>query len=252
METSKHNKYLNFAASILGMPLWIKEVIYIQLRKDLNLLITEDFLDSIENRDIFQLIVPKLTYKGKKEVENREKNLSQQVYKFLEEVTKEYKIVEMVINNFWTLEECAKYYVECIENELINKPSSPRLLACAQYLSGKIRLGEYFTRTEKITLDQLNEALIQQQQIQDSTGDKIGIAVVLMNKGFVTEKDIQSLLKIKDESKKRFIFNLRLDTFEAANLAKTNDTALQEQLTQILKENKILKEQLRKILNIKK
>lgn len=248
-----NNRYLNFSDSILGLPLWIKEVIYLQLEDDLEALITEDFLESIENKDIFQLESPKLTYKGKKELESRDKGFSQQLYKFLGEVLKGYKIIELVINNFWTLEECAKFYVESVENELITMPESIRLLGTAQYLSGAIRLGEFLVRTEKISIDELNEALNQQQHIIESTGDRIGIASVLMNKDYVSEKDVQAILKIKDEAKKRFIFNFKLDSFESSTASNDGDMiVVKEQNSKLLKENKLLKDQLRKILNISK
>ncbi|MFA6989951.1 MAG: hypothetical protein WC197_07765 [Candidatus Gastranaerophilaceae bacterium] len=253
METqNKNNKYLNFSSNILCMPLWIKEVIYLQLKKNLDDLITEDFLDDVENREIFQLVIPKLTYKGKKELENREKKYLPQIYRFLEETEKDYKIIEMLINNFWTLEECSKYYTDCIENELINKPNSTKIIGSAQFLSGKIRIGEYFVRTDKISIDQLNEALKHQIKTLETTGNRIQIATILKEKGFILEQDFNAILKIKEESKKRFIFNFKLDSFQSSTETTDKDmmTTLQEQNTKLLQENKILKEQLRKILNL--
>lgn len=253
MNTQKTNNFNDFYSKFKDLPLWIREVVFIHLKKDLCEQITESYLNVIDEEDVFQLYIPKLTYKGKKELETREKNYPAPIYKFLTDATKEQPIIEIVINNFWTLEECSRYFTDCVDAELLLKPKSNIILGTVQYLSSKIRLGEYFTRIEKITIDQLNEGLKQQQQIQDSTGDKVGIAGVLMNMGFVTEQDIQAILKIKDESKKRFIFNMKIDSFESSSSTTDDDLiSLKETNTRLLRENKILKDQLRKILNIKK
>jgi hypothetical protein len=250
-QNKNNNKYLNFSSNILNMPLWIKEVLYLQLKKDLDALIPEDFWNDLENHEIFQLVISKLTYKGEKELENREKQYLPQVYKFLDEINKGYKIIEILINNFWTLEECAKYYTDCLKEELISKPSSTKIIRLAQFLAGQIRIGEYFVRIEKISIDELDEALKHQTHLLETTGERIGIATILTDKGVILEKEAKALLKIKEESKKRFIFNLKLDSFQSNTETSDNDIIkLQEQNSKLLQENKVLKEQLRKILNI--
>ena len=252
---NKENKFKDFVNKTIDFPLWIKQVLFLALRDNLEGTVTKSFLNIMAKENTFQFFIPKLTFKGKKELETREHNLDINTYKFLSAAVNEISITEITIGNFWTLEECAKCFTDALDLEYIHKPANDILTGTAYYISGKIRLGEYFTRIGRLTIDQLDEALRAQKQISESTGDRIGIAGVMLNLGFVSEKDIQSILHVKDESKKRFIFDMTIPGVSAPGSSSDEQDGLSNtmlELEKLRKENKILKEQLRKILNIGK
>jgi len=250
---SADNKFTGFISKIFELPLWIKQVIYLKLKGHLEKSGTKYYLDIMTEDNIFQLYKPQLTFRGRKELETHSKGLDPNLYKFLASLDSNKNIIEITISNFWTLEECAKYFTDALDEEFILKPECNIINGMAYYLSGKIRLGEYFTRIGKINIHQLDEALRAQKQIQETTGDKLGIAGIMMNLGLVSEEDIQSILLIKEESKKRFLLTISIDSFQQKSSSSEEGLGeMQKELARLKNENKLLKEQLRKILNIKR
>jgi len=135
-----------------------------------------------------------------------------------------------------------------IKKELIAMPASTKMVELVRYMSGKTRIGEYFLRTNQISLEELETVLEQQEKIKKATNEQVGSATVLVNMGFVPEGEIKAVLRYKEESRKRFTMDAlisdgNIGTLEdASSLKSTNE--------RLLKENKILKLQLRKLLNL--
>ncbi|ETO18367.1 hypothetical protein RFI_18907 [Reticulomyxa filosa] len=115
-------------------------------------------------------------------------------------------MIEIAMNNFWTMEEVAKYFMLCLEQDYVKQPESVFVYAMAGFMAGKFRTGEYFKRSGKIDVDQLERAIVKQKQTMNENKPKM-IAEIMIEMGLVTEKDTASLLLIKDESKKRFILD---------------------------------------------
>lgn len=250
-QNTENNKFLGFIEKIEQLPLWIKEVTYVQIHDSLHKSVTQIYMDMLNKKKMFQYYEPILTFKGKQEIENREKGFHLNIYKFLECVQKGQNIIEITINNFWTLEETAIYFTDCLSADLVSHVDSKLVETTAMYLSGKIRLGEYFVRLDKITITQLDEALRSQKQIETSTGDKIGIASVFVNLGLLSNKDIQAILLIKDEAKKRYLIDTHFNNFNpTAENSSVDSEILKKQVAKLQHDNKILKDQLRKILNL--
>jgi len=134
-----------------------------------------------------------------------------------------------------------------LEKEFIANPSSNKMIEIVRYMAGKTRIGEYFLRTNQITVEQLENVLSQQERIKQATGEQVGTATVLVNMGFVPESEIKAILRYKEESRKRFI----LDGFVTSEMSVGEDVAsLKTTNDRLLKENKLLKLQLRKLLNL--
>ena len=78
------------------------------------------------------------------------------------------------------------------------------------------------------------------------------IADVMIELGYITEKDVKIILLFKDESKKRFIMSLGLASLKMDNPATVSQVYqnMQKELKRLEQENRILKARLKKLLNI--
>lgn len=192
-----------FTDKISAFPLWIKEVMYKELHANLSMFLSD--VTRISNTNaLFQYEKPQLTYLGKEEIQRRTMFTNMNNYVFLNAIRNKQNILEIALNNTWTLAETAKIYVECLEKQLVSKPTTVQNEALAYYLSGNIRVGEYLKRVGIITIDQLDKAIRTQKEAQEN-GNKIGMASVCIELGFISQSDINEVLLIKEESSKRFL-----------------------------------------------
>ncbi len=242
------NKFSQFMSDLLLMPIWIKQLMYVYLRYKLEEELTPQYLNSYEIEDIFQLHKSILTYKGKKELETKASGLTSNYYLFLQDSMDGLTIAELTIKNGWNLFEVSNIFIDCLEKEYIAMPQSVKMVEIVRYMSGKIRIGEYFLRTGQITIEQLETVLEQQEKIKKATNEQVGSATVLVNMGFVPESEIKAVLRYKEESRKRFLME-NLNFTNDINSAEDN-ASLKSTNEKLLKENKILKLQLRKLLNL--
>lgn len=207
----KRHIFLSFLTKVLEMPLWVKEILYVELKKNVeeNNILLLDEKGNIEKESLYQNYLPTLTYVGKKELANHAEGHPENVYKFLEYSQSGANILQTTINNFWTLEETAVVNVICLEKQYVTPPASLVAKTMLVYLSGRIRFGEYFKRLGRINVDQLETALRKQKELENQ-GQKVGIASVMINLGYITDEESKTVLHLKDESKKRFIFDPEL------------------------------------------
>ena len=153
--------------------------------------------------------------------------------------------MEVALNNFWTLEEVCKYFMTAVDADLIKAPIPVKIIAMAGFMSGRFRTGEYFKRVGKINVDQLEMTIRKQKELTDQ-GVKSKIAQVMIDLGYITEKDTKSLITIKDEAKKRFI----LDSSIIPEGVTANDSKYLAQIDELKKQNLILKAKLTKLLSM--
>lgn len=256
---AKKNLFLSFWDKFLTLPLWVKEVLYLNLQEDL---LNYSFgLQYLDKNDIYQYYKPALTYLGKKELASRDSNLHPDIYKFMDSASQDLNIIEITLNNYWTLEETAKFNLECIDKEFVIPPSTKNSKAMALYLAGKIRIGEYFKRIDKIDVDQLDVAIRKQKELENA-GQKKGMATVMIDLGYITEQDTKTVLYIKDEGKKRFIFNTDIisksttqasapeNIANAAPIGANSSNANNAVVEKLLRENTLLKNKLKAIINV--
>jgi len=240
----KKNLLNNFIVKIKEFPLWIKQVIFFYLWKDLKSMVSDDFLFQ-EESDLLHIYVPELSYVGKTELSERSKGLEQNVYTFLESVEEGMSIMECALNHFWTLEETCKYFLAAVDIDCIKAPIPVAILAMSGFMSGRYRTGEYFKRVGKINVDQLEQTIRRQKELANQ-GQQVRIAQVMIDLGFITSKDTESLMVIKEESKKRFI----LDSSIIPNGATSNDNKFVQEIEELKKQNAVLKAKLAKLLSM--
>lgn len=242
-----NNNILNsFIAKITCFPLSVKQVILLCLYKDLQKTLSDQFVVNPDKDSMVYLYEPILSYVGKSELEERVKGFEPNVYRFMECLDKNMSIIEITLNNFWTIEETCKYFMTALNADCIKTPIPTKILAMAGFIAGLFRTGEYFKRAGKINVDQL-EMTIRRQKELTAQGQKIKIAQVMVDLGYITDKDTQSLIFIKEESRKRFI----LDNSIIPNSAVQNDnSAYLKEIDDLKQQNTKLKAQLTKLLAI--
>ncbi len=234
-----------FLDKLLAFPLWVKQIIYLRLYQNLESYLSEDFI-STEEADIFHLYVPVISFAGRTELSERQGGLDNNIYNFLANVDSGLNILEISMNNFWTMEEVAKYFIFCLDQNYIKNPTSVLVHSMGGFIAGKFRTGEYFKRVGKIDIDQLEKTIIKQKEYE-ANGTPMKIAEIMISLGFITEKDTSSLLIIKEESKKRFILDSGIVPIEASQGA--NDLKFyQDEVAKLTEQNKLLKDRLTKIL----
>ena len=208
MSNSSQNTFKAFIQEIFTLPVWIKQIIYIELKEQLENSSMKNCIDIAKKDNCLQLYIPKLTYTGKKELVHNTKKLSENANIFLECVSQNISIMEISIKNNWNLCECSSYFLETIEADLVMKPSSTFVKGTALYMSGKIRLGEYFVKINRITIEQLDEALRKQKQLEASLGDRPGLAEIFVNLNFLSKADTEGILLLKEDCGKYYKSNL--------------------------------------------
>ena len=245
MESILKKNILNaFIEKLKAFPLWIKQVIFLYLYKDLREATSDDFIETKEE-DMLNLFVPTLSYVGRTELEERAKGFEPNLYTFLECVESEMSLLEIALNNFWTLEETCKHFLVAVDADLIKAPIPPKIIAMAGFMAGRYRTGEYFKRVGKINVDQLELTIRRQKELTDQ-GQKAKIAQVMIDLGFVTEKDTHALMIIKEEARKRFI----LDASIIPEGVTGNDSKYVAEIEELKKQNAVLKAKLAKLLSM--
>ena len=239
------NIFKLFLNKFLAYPLWIKQVVYYRLWQNMQ----ENGCDKyiIENAGgLFALHVPTLTFKGKQELWDKKCGLDSNIYNFLKFSHNGYTILESSLNLFMSIEELAKLFIFCREQNLIEKPEAPEAYAMAGFISGKLMTGEYFILNGTVTVEQIQEVL-DEQSIKNSNGNHILIGNMLVKKGFVPEETIKTLFKLKADAKKRFVIN---PEFLPENNGNTKPVSAYEKEIKTLKEeNQALKKTMAKIVN---
>lgn len=238
----KNNIYNKFINKILEFPLWVRQILYLNLAKDMQNNFCERFLQN--NNDIFVTYTPTLTYKGQNELSNKTCGFDCNLYNFLQYCLDGCNLVEISANTFLSLEEITKIFEFCLEQEFVEKPKSNDLCAIVNYLSGKLRLGEYLQRVGLLNEQQLTEAIrILNNQSEQKFGE------ILIKNNYVKYEDLKAILILKSEAQKRFI--LDCNNIPEANLGCIDENQkFQNEISILKEENKKLKKRMENLLEL--
>ncbi len=241
-----------FIQNIKNLPIWVKQVIAKEIMEDLTSKIDE-FKELVQDSDLFQYMIPKLTFKGKQELTERSMRLSEGYYAFLQDSLEGDTIFEMTLKNNWTLADTAKIFIRLIELEFVQVENyaTNKKIAIAMFVAGKIKTGEFLKRIGKIDVQQLEQAIRYQKELNDE-GRHIKMASILIKMGFITDKGLDSLLLLKDEARKRLSTISSLTSVDYAKTGSENEQfiRLQREIARLENENIIMKKRLKKLLNI--
>jgi len=240
----KNNIYNKFINKILDFPLWIKQILYLQLAKDMQSNFCEKILKN--NNNIFVTYSPILTYKGQKELTDKSCGFDSNLYNFLQSCLDGCNLVEISANTFLSLEEVTKIFEFCLEQEFIEKPKENDLFAIIRYLSGKLRLGEYLQQIGMLNEQQLTETInLAKNQNEQKFGE------ILIKNNYVKPEDLKAILILKSEAQKRFV--LDCNNLPEADLKCIDENQkIQNEISKLKDENKKLKNKMDNLLELLK
>lgn len=236
--------YLDFMEKMLAFPLWIKQTIFLGLSKDLNTYLSNEFLD-VEEGELFHIYKPELSELGKNELLTKESKFDESIYSFLNCCSKGMSLIEIAIENNFTMEEVSKAFTFCKTSGFFSKDVPKLVAAIAGFIAGKYRTGEYFIRAGKMTIEQLDEVLNKQQEM-NSSGKHVFIAELMIQMGFVRDLDVKSIIFMKEEAQKRF--SLNADEVPSISMERENYNIRVEN-TRLKEENEILTQKLNALLS---
>ncbi len=232
------------------LPLWVKQVLYVKLKEDMQKHNCVEFLDKSSDK-LLALYSPLLTYAGKDELLKKNAGLDANIYTFLKLCSADYTILDISLNMFLTMEETSKYFMFCIEQGYVERPESNEIYAMAGFISGKFKTGEYFQSNKTLSMMQVQEGLSEQKKIDSYGGKHLKFLEVLDTIGLLKEDDYKIIFLLQEEAKKRFVidYNLVPDAERGYNSEHEKESAEVEALKE---ENKKLKEKLVQLLHLVK
>lgn len=235
--------FINYMEKMLAFPLWIKQTIFLKLSRDLNTYLSNEFLD-VHQGELFHTYRPSLSDAGQNELLTKDSKYDELIYSFMNCCSKGMSLVEIAIENNLTMEEVAKAFMFCKTSGLFSNKVPSSVSAIAGFIAGKYRTGEYFIRTGKMTIEQLDSVLNKQQEMNDA-GKHVFIAELMIQMGFVDDKDVKSIIFMKEEAGKRF--SLNPDDIPTIALEQEKFDIRVEN-TRLKEENEILREKINAIL----
>ncbi len=235
--------FIDFMERMLCFPLWIKQTIFLNLSNDLMNYLSDEFLD-VQDDELFHIYKPTLSKLGLLELKTKESKYDKSIYSFLNSCAKGMSLVEIAIESNFTLEEVSKAFMFCKTSGFFSKETPNLISATAGFIACKYRTGEYFIRAGKLTIEQLEEVLQKQQEINES-GKHVFIAELMVQMGFVKEKDVKSIIFMKEEAGKRF----SLDPDDIPTIAMEKEKYdIRVENTRLKEENEILRQKINAIL----
>ena len=235
--------FVAFMEKLLSFPLWIKQAIFLELSKDLNTYLTNEFLD-VQEGELFHVYKPTLSDLGQNELLTKESNYDDSIYSFMNCCAKGMSLIEIAIENSFTMEEVSKAFTFCKTSGFFSKEVPNLVAAIAGFIASKYRTGEYFIRAGKMTIEQLDEVLNKQQEMNEA-GKHVFIAELMVQMGFVRELDVKSIIFMKEEAGKRF--SLDPEEVPSLTLEKENyDIRVENE--KLKEENEILKQKMDALL----
>ena len=235
--------YVGFMEKMLAFPLWVKQTIFIDLSKDLTKYLSNEFMD-VQEGELFHVYKPELSNLGQNELLNKESKFDESIYSFLNCCAKGMNLIEIAIENNFTMEEVCKAFTFCKTSGFFSKDVPKLVSAIAGFIAGKYRTGEYFIRAGKMTIEQLDQVLNKHQDMKDE-GKHVFIAELMVQLGFVRELDVKSIIFMKEEAGKRFSLNAD----EVPSLSMEREAYdIRVENTRLKEENEILREKMDSLL----
>jgi hypothetical protein len=236
--------FIGFMERILEFPLWIKQTIFLNLSKDLTKYLSNEFLD-VKEGELFHIYKPELSDLGQNELLTKDSKFDESIYSFLNCCSKGMSLIEISIENNFTMEEVSKAFTFCKTSGFFSSKVPPLVAAIAGFIAGNYRTGEYFIRAGKMTIEQLDKVLDKQKEMNES-GKHVFIAELMVQMGFVRDLDVKSIIFMKEEAGKRFSLNPE----EVPNISLEKETYdIRVENTRLKEENEILRQKIDAILN---
>ncbi len=192
----------------------------------------------------FATFRPILSDKGKCELNTKQSGFDSNIYNIFEYCDNGSSISDITLNTYLSMEEVANYFLFAVDEGYIQIPDNSQILNIAGFLAGKFRTGEYFMQDGIISEQQLDDAVLNYEHRAKKHDKKFGQSLIEL--GLISQKQLDILLSIKEEAKKRFI----LDHNEVPKITESKD--YETIIRNLRNENQQLKERLNELLGGKK
>ncbi|XVJ51640.1 MAG: hypothetical protein HEQ32_06020 [Vampirovibrio sp.] len=186
------------------LPLWVQQVIYADLKRNLDKDAVSSPLSEIKRRDFLQLWVPILNTEGQEAFRSIASDSKEDTHLLLTSFQLNDNIAMLCARYTWSLQYACQLIVQVLRRNWIHRPESKVLEASIRFLGDEIRLGEYLVYLGLVDREQMELALQTQNYIESTMGERSKIADILIRLGLITIEDVGSILFLKEESRKPF------------------------------------------------
>ena len=128
--------FVGFTEKLMGFPLWIKQAIFLSLSNDLNTYLSSEFLD-VKEDELFHIYKPTLSELGQNELLTKENKFDESIYSFLNCCAKGMSLIEIAIENSFTMEEVSKAFTFCKTSGFYSADVPKLVSAIAGFIAGK-------------------------------------------------------------------------------------------------------------------
>ncbi len=201
----KRNIFLLFIQELTSLPLWVKQVILVYLKKDLASYLSEDLITMDEDK-VFHIYRPTISKLGMDELDKKDCEYSDEIYNFLYDCANNLSILEMSIEKKYSMEDISKLFMFAYNKKYIKTDVPIQVLAIAMFIAGECMTGEYFQKIGKLSQEQ-TDIILEQQNEQKKHGEHTKFAELMVKNGFVEQKDIMSLITLKEEAQRKAVLD---------------------------------------------
>lgn len=192
---------------MLSMPYWVKQYIYKEIRDDLCKYTKVENIDKKDKNDLVQMYVATPGATAQRYLRRKSTgfvpptNIDPDILAFLRSLGPNVRLIDICNLHQWSLIKVCRVLVNAIDQGLVEHIENNQVANTVYYVAGKIRLGEYLLRMNKLSLEQVDHALYTQHQIaKQMGGETTKMGEVLVNLGYIEEEDKNEILSLKDNS----------------------------------------------------
>jgi len=230
-----------FLNKVFNVPLWtklaVKSKMYDEMKEFSN-------CKTLSVAEQFVMYSPVLSFGGKQELDERKCGFDGNLYNFLKYCEQGLGFLAISVNTFLSLEEVAKCFIFCIEQNFIDKNIPNEILTMSEYISGKIRLGEYFVKAGFLTQEQSDSALCEQNK---NSGNRFGEILLQLN--CINKNDLKAVLTLKAEAQRRFVLDYGI--LPKSEISYSSEKSMQQdEILKLKEENQKLKQKLQKLRDV--
>ncbi len=124
-----------FLDKLLAFPLWVKQIVFLRLYQNLSLSLSEDFITT-EESEISTYMCLLCHLWGVQSCLKKKSGLDDNMYNFLKNVDESLACWNRN-EQFWTMEEVAKYFISCLDLNFVKTPESVHVFAMRGFMAGK-------------------------------------------------------------------------------------------------------------------
>jgi hypothetical protein len=201
---ARANKLGLVLSEMANLPLWVQQVIYTDLKSYLEKDGGIHRLSSISREDFLQLWKPTLSERGQEALRTLSLNEHGDMVLLLDAVRHSDNVAMMCARYEWSLQNACHLFIAALRQQYIKPPHSKVLEASIRFLGDEIRIGEYLVFIARVDQAQMELALQTQQYIESAMGERAKIADILIRLELLTPEDVESILFLKEESRKPF------------------------------------------------